>query len=646
MGEKKNTVKSYRILNLEGSWFDYNVLEKNKYKFTFDSTADKTITKNGKKITIKPNQDKLYSATMPYSLETDRAFTKYPKEVLNDKLEVADEKYIKADKKELFTKLFVNFKFTKDLFNDDTEEIEESELKKEIGDDENIEESDDIEPVQKVKTKRINKKKVRKLIYTSTVEIDGIIYRFYKRGASKARTANVIFCKADYCDSLLKPSLLGLKFKEGQLYDLTSKEAYTSLIMSGIIGKINILSDQILIINDLKSPEFKVKQTKTILKNGQAIQYEGENDEGFFVENVMTDGQGLMDESVYLKNEILNEATCSLLRNDFLKCNAVRTKLQDYYKKLFGDDYETAEVWDMYKGWIPAKNVRLVITPSTCKYLKFYDQFKTDENSDFEAERDCYLDWLNRIPNDFGLVKIDHVGRYSMSYPLSYQMLNSMNLSFENVSELMQDELDYYKLLKDNTYVTSKQLKKLSAKNKSFNREERNEMSYFLQYIKDSNEDLDLETCDMISALLNKNSDFRFTSKFKDWKNEQLQDYIENLRLGKIRIQNSLYAIMISCPYEMLVATTKENNKIDSCIMDGWECFNPHYDEGAELLAIRNPQINSGNIAHITNKYHDEYKWFGYQVKDEDGKMIHKHDFVVFVNTWNADLMNRLQGAD
>lgn len=608
----KEKIKNYRILNLEGSWFK-NI----DNEYVFSSTEDKVfLNKDKKEIKIKSDNDKLYTATMPYSLETDRAFTKYPNEVLNEDLVVADEKYIKNSKKELFTKLFVNFKFTKDLFQDDVEESEDKEIQ----------------------TKRINKKKVRKLIYTSNVLIDGILYKFYKRGASKARTANVIFCKAEYCDELLKPSLLGLKFKDGKFYDVTSKEAYTSLIMSRIIGKINITKDQILIINDLNSPSFKAKQTKTIMnEDGKVIQKEDE----FDVENNMTDGEGLADESIFLENKFLNEATCALLRNDFLKSNALRTKLQEYYKKIFGENYENAKVWDMFRGWIPAKSIRLVITPSSCKYLKFFDQFKTNDNSEFEAKRDCYLDWLERIPNDFGVVKTDHVGNYEYSNRLSYQMWNSMNLSREDVAEILKDELDYFKLLKDNTLVGSDELKKLNATKKAEEREKRNEMSYFLKYINDTDEELDLKTIDMLSALLNKNSDFRFTTKFKDWKNEQLQDYIENLRLGKVRIQNSIYAIMISCPYEMLVSTIKEDNKIDSCIMTGWECYNPHYAEGTELIAIRNPQINEGNICNLTNKYHEEFQWFGYQV---DG--IHKHDFVTFVNTWDCDIMNRGQGMD
>ncbi|NOW07214.1 hypothetical protein [Clostridium beijerinckii] len=643
MCQRKNKkIKSYRILNLEGGWFDYYELEKNKYKFTFDSTADKTIIKNDKKIIIKPTKDKLFSATMPYSLETVRAFKSYPNEVLNDDLTTADKKYIENSKKELYTKLFVNFKFTKDLFDDTEEDISENELKKEIGneDDETevsqeIEETDDAENKDK-KAKRINKKRVRELIYTSTVEIDGIIYSFFKRGASKARTANVIFAKKEYCDKLLEPCLLGLKFKENEKYDITSKEAYTSLIMSRIIGMIKIKKEEILIIDDLFSPEFPAYQTKTLMDDVGNV-YQSTND--FLTINNMTDGQALADESLFTENELLNESTCALLRNDFLKANALRTKLQEYYKEIFKDNYETAQVYDMYRGWIPAKLVKLVLTPSSCKFLKFAD------NELFGGDKvKCFEHWLNNVSEEYGVVKTDHVGNYEYSNRLSYQMWNSLNLKRQEVFEIMQDELKYFKLLKDNTLIDSNKLSNFNAKDKKNERDKRNEMLYFLNVVKNDYEDF--ETGDMISNLLIKNTDFRFTKKFKEWKNKQLEDYIKNLRLGKIRIQNSLYAIMISCPYEMLQATHSEKNKIDGCIMDGWECYNPHYDEGTEFLAIRNPQINEGNIAHMVNKYHDEYKWFGYQVEDEDGNMVHKHDFVVFVNTWNVDIMNRLQGCD
>jgi len=576
-------MENYRILNLEGSW-----LNNKDGKFVFSTTQEREYTdKNGKKITIKPNEDKLFSATMPESLETLRAFEKLPNDVID-----------KGD--ELFTKLFVNFKFTKDYFDDN--------------------DSDDT-------TIKINKKKLRKLVYTSIVKIDDIEYCYFKRGASKARTANVIFVKKNHYNLLIKPSLLGLKFEEGEEYDITSKEAYISLIMSGIIGTIEIKSDEILIIDDLESPEFKAAQSVTRINNeGNIYQDVGE----FDIENNMTDGQLLMDESIFLDNELINEATCVLLRNDFFKGNAVRVRLQEYYK-----ENNITKVYDKYRCWIAADKIKLVITTSALKYLKFADQF--------ENEKDCFINWLKKVPTTFGVVKIDHAGNYGYSNRLSYQMINSMNLNRYEVKSLMQDELKYFKLLNDNVLETGQDIRKMSNKDKAVNRDTRNRMSHFMGLIRNKEK---LTTGDMIADLLNKNSYFRFTRKFKDWKNEQLQNYIRNLRLGKIKIKNSLYAIMISCPYEMLVATTREDNKIDSCIMDGWECYCPRFIDNKELLVIRNPQINAGNIGCMTNKFHEEYKWFGYCKENENGKLQPQYNFVVFVNSYNVDVMNRLQGCD
>lgn len=581
----ENIIKNYRILNLQGSWFNFTGTTIGVKEFTLNTEGEITFkNKNDKEVKVKINENKLFSATMPYSLETYRAFKKFP-----------DEMYIKDN--EQYTRLFVNFKFTKNKIDDNK------------GDS---------------KRKKINKKRLRKLIYTSTVKIDNVEYCFFKRGASKARTSNVIYCKKEYYDELFNPCLLGLKFEQGKEYDITSMQAYISLIMSGIIGTIKINKDEILIINDLQSPSFEAKQTVTEMKNGIISQ----NEDIFKVVNNMTDGQVLMDESIYKDNELLNTSTCALLRNDFFKGNACRTRLQAYYK-----ENGITEVYDMFRGWIDASKIKLCITPSACKYLKFSDQFKD--------KKECFLNWLDNLDSTFGVVKIDHMGNYGYSNRLSYQMLNSMNLNKQDVLELMQDELNYFKLLNDNTLATNEDIRRMSKKNKEVNRNIRNEMSYFIDLVK-NNKNNSLSTGDMVADLLNRNIDFRLTKKFKDWKDEQLQSYIDNLRLGKIRIKNSVYAIMISCPYEMLIATTMENNKIDNCIMDKWECFCPTFADNEQLISIRNPQINAGNIANLKNKWHDEYKYFGYY--NEDNKPM--FDFVVFINSYNTDIMNRLQGCD
>lgn len=584
--KEESEIEYYRILNLEGAWltaaqgsFTYSTTQKRKFK---------SKNKDGQDVIREytPDINKLYSATMPWSLETLRAFDEYPNEIFD----MDDEKA---------TKLFINFKFNKDMIDD----------------------CDNDTPV--VKTE---KKKLRKLIYTSNVEIDGVAYRYFKRGASKARTANVIFVKKDCYDTLFNPCLLGLKIEDDKEYDITGLSAYISLIMSGIIETVEIKPEEILIMNDIMSPEFKAIQSLTTYNNeGKIEQFVDEYD----ISNNCTDGQVLLDESVFLENKLLHTSTCALLRNDLFKGNAVRTRLQDYWQ-----ENNINQVWDMYRGWISTDKIRLVITPSACKYIKFADQF--------DSEKDCFLNWLEKIPSTYGVVKTDdHVGRYGYSNRLSYQMLNSMNIDKNTLKDdIMKNELNYYKLIKDNTLVTSSDLKKMSKKDKANNRAIRNDMSYFIDHISNPNDD----TCtkDMIVDLFDINNDFRFTKQFKDWKKDQLRDYVDNLRLGKIRISNSIYAIMVSCPYEMLLATTKKDNKIETSIMTGWEMYCPNFLIDEELLVIRNPQINAGNIGYFKNQYHPEYKWFGY--RNKDGEPIYK--FVTFINTWDVDTMNRLQGCD
>ena len=588
---------NYRILNLEGSYIVKRELNE-----------DKEMVTTYEYDTSKRKVNKMYTCTMPFSLETYRAFNLIEGETWKDD----------KDDKDVFTKLFVNLKFNYNFWVDEETTVKDS--------DGNITKDDEGKDIIKKTQFEINKKKLREILYTTNIKIDGIEYCYFKRGASKARQSNVIFVKAQYYYQLYTPCLLGLQFDEGGEYDVTSREAYTSLIMSGIIKTMEITKDQILIINDLESPEFEAMQSLTLKDDIDGV-YQVEDK--YKVVNNMTDGEGLMDISMYTdeNNEVLLNATTALLRNDFTKVNVCRTRLQDYYK-----ENNITTVYDAWRRPHVASKIKLVITPSSCKFLKFKNQY---DNDDMKA----YDNWLEKIPTTFGIVKTDHAGNYKYANRLSYQMLNSMNLNHSEVISLMQDELDFLKLMKDNTNITYSDIKKMKKEDKKLNKVERNKMTSFMDVVRD--DEIEGSTGEMISDLLSANSDFRFTNKFKNWKSKQLQDYLGKLRLGKIRIKNSLYAIMVNNPYEMMVATTKIDNNVDSCIQSGWEVYCPRFGD-EELMMIRNPQINAGNIINVRNQYHDEYKWFG--LYDENGKAT--HDFVVFTNSYNVDLMNRAQGCD
>ena len=187
------------ILNLEGAYIYKAIVEENKEIKEGKKKENKKIGYNTqKKKKDKDGKDtkenlfsfsKLYSATMPYSLETIRAFEKYPEEVLDNN-------------GKQYTKLFINVNFEKHYKYE--------------------EENKD----GKMIPKQIKKGKVREYLYENGFHVDGVHYQMFKRGGSKARTASAIFVKSDMYDTLYKRCLLGLEFKENELCDLTSKNAY------------------------------------------------------------------------------------------------------------------------------------------------------------------------------------------------------------------------------------------------------------------------------------------------------------------------------------------------------------------------------------------------------------------------------------
>lgn len=562
-------IKSVYILNLEGAYIYKEKIEHGEYR-----TDRKKKDKNGKETNQNRfTKDKLYSATMPYSLENIRAYCNYyPNELLE-----TNNKY--------HTKLFVNVNFDKHYKID----------------------------------KKIVKHRylIRENLYTEGFKIDGIEYVFFKRGGSKARTASAIFIKKDMYETIFNRCLLGLKFNENELCDLTSKNAYISLIMSQIIGTMDFKKEEILIIDDVMGKEISVKASVTE-KNSEGDIVVNEYDD-YKVINNMTDGQVLIDESKFKEYEITRGKSVALLRNDFMKGAGFNTKLQKFWK-----ENGISKVYDMYRGWVDAKDIKLVITPSSCKFLKFANKFN--------SKKECYLHWWNNIDSMFGVVKTDHVGNYGYANRLSYQMINSLNLNYEEMKEIAKDEVHYIKMLKNNWDGDSSYYSNNSGiEKRKIIAQLKNDMTYFMNYI--GNSSLDENTGEMIGALLSVNSDFRFTKKFKEYKKHQIKNYINNVRTGKIRIANSIYSILFSCPYTMLKQTTQKEMVTDS-ISSGWEVYCPNFSNNKELCMIRNPQINAGNIAHVINKYHEEYKWFNLS------------DFVVILNTFDVDVMNRLQGCD
>ena len=549
------------IMNLEAAYIYKDILE-------------------DKKITYK-NRDlaKLFSATVPYSLETIRM----------DKM-FSDTFYAINSKQ--YTRKVINVTFDKNYSYWDAEKEWEDK-------DGNIQ-----------KGKRItiaNKKQIRKYLYKNGFTMDGEKYIFYKRGSGKAKNGYALFIQEEMKEKLLSRSRLDLEFKENEELDLTSLLAYESLISSSIESTIELdPKTEILLIDDIYGTEFESLASVTRESNKEITT----KNEILKLKNCLTDGQGLLDESVFIAHG-KSEKGFELLRSDMFKCAAFNTKLQKWL-----NSNKITTVIDMFGNEYDATKIKLVTTPNSLKFLKF--AYKIGDGS----KKECYKYWQNHVDNIFGVVKYDKEGNYGNYNRTTYQLLNSIpNLTYDDLMEITKLEREYVILLKNDSAVFRNYLCSDAEENIKFEKSlEEGDMSLY-------------ENIDLMNALLLVNSDIQYTKKFKKMKSDLIANYIKHLKEGKIRTKDTKYVTLISNPYEMLLATIGEYK--NQSIMKGREIYCKYYKDAQEFCATRNPHINSGNVMFTTNRHHKEYEdWFNFT------------DNICAINFFDNDAPDRLQGCD
>ena len=267
-----------------------------------------------------------------------------------------------------------------------------------------------------------NKKKIRKYLYENGFDIDGIYYVFYKRGCQSQKWICVFYSK-ELKDKLIERSRLGLKFEKNEECDLTSLLAYESLISSGIEFTINLdPKTEILLIDDIYGKEFESIASVTREIDGEIVT----RIEKITLQNCLTDGQGLLDESVF-KEYNKSEHGFMLLEVMF-KCCAFNAKLQKWFKHN-----NITTLTDMFGNKYDASKIKLVTTPNSLKFLKF--AYKLADNN-----KDCYEYWKNHVDDIFGVVKCDKEGNYGSYNRTTYQLLNSIpyltKSDLEHITEL------------------------------------------------------------------------------------------------------------------------------------------------------------------------------------------------------------------
>ena len=467
-----------------------------------------------------------------------------------------------------------------------------------------------------VSLREYSSKQLRRYLYKNGFSFNNNSFSNWKRSSGKARIGNCLFIKSDIKDKVLAWSRMGLNFNGKQ--DIAGIRAYESLPLSSIIGTIKIDPNKILVIDDYES-RFKTIMSKTYLEDGKCKVIEDEVEEC----NSIWDGQGLLNQRIFDENEILKGKGMALLRNRFMKCAGFSCRIQDFFE----DNYEGDTVKDMYGNEIKISDIDLITTPSAIKLIKFNDEvLKLDNYKDLGSG--AWLKyWKDNCGDEFGVCKTDkksHIDNGERNR-LSYQMINSMPLTRDNIKELLKDEFKHIELLRSDLDYYLKYGANLNTEFKGIE--------------EDFNEDSEMEIgrgINVISAfneLVKRNPDFKYTKVIKDQRRNYINSYIEKLRQGKIKIEGD-YCTICGNPIEMLYSVIGKFNG-QAIALKGWEIYSSRFNDGEKVIGFRNPHISSFNIGkHINKKVNDIEKYFTCTPN------------IVFINAIDEAILSTYNGAD
>jgi hypothetical protein len=441
-------------------------------------------------------------------------------------------------------------------------------------------------------------------------------YVRFKRSSGSSRVGKCLFVDKKLYDDMIIWSMMGLVFEDADEIDLAAIEAYIALTTSSIIDTIQIKPENILLIDDFESSfedlvmVTEIKQEEFVDENGEVKQRDilYTVPKSITITNNIWDGQSLLDSSMFgnapdndikwVNGKYVDKGML-LLRNRFFKSACFNTNIQDFFK-----DNNITNV-NQLNGKTLAKDIRdikLITTPSSIKYLKF----------------GSWESFISQCSDMWGIVKYDKPTHYfnGRMVQTHYQLLNTLQLSKEDIGKLLKPSIDYVELLKNDERVFRLQL--------NLQIQER-------IYFGDFN-----NTEDLILTLLSLNEDFYKTDLCTDFKRDLIDSYIKNMKRGHILI-NGNYSVLFGNGLEMLKYSC---NLFDqrSSLLNIDEVYCKNFKPEIKLIGSRSPHITMSNI------------WLPINTVEEKAKLLDKYfnssKQIIHINSMGTNVLERLSSAD
>lgn len=539
---------------------------------------------------------------------------------------------MKTDKKDESTRdiICLDFQFGLRSYKEEIDHLKK--MRKEAGEDkEKLERVDSLEEKinsKKELYKKLTKDQIRKIFYENGVPItysyidkktgeiisETINYKMLYRNPSKAKQGSVMFIREELYDKAYDWLTMGIgKRLPEHGAKIVEISAYAPLSTSAIEGTVHIPVEDVLILKDQDSyfrtiaDIVRAEDYEATLRNGKkeirkrCVVHREETD----VKNTLWDGMALIESSVL--PEWCNGM--ALLRNHFFKACAFKTYIQKFIKDYCDEhdiDYETYEIEDMFGNKHLAKNIKMITTDNATKFKKFSDII----GGDFAK---AYKYWCKRVNRDkcvWGIVKTDHPSKYDNLQRMSYQMINTLPCTEDDILEIASTSVQYVNLLKND-----------NNEFESFLRKNATEVNHY----------------EMLADLYKWNPEFVNSKMWKVDKSSILNSYVAKLRKGKITIEGDNLTVCGN-PYALLLymmgeawdddPTLKPDDKVI-------QVYTKRFDNNEYLCGIRNPHNSSNNLGYFKNVKHplmDRYFDFS--------------NNIMAVNCINTDVQSRMNGED
>ena len=442
---------------------------------------------------------------------------------------------------------------------------------------------------------------IREELYKNGFYCDGIKYVRFKRSAGSSRVGKCLFIDERLYSKMHKWEMCGIKVKEGQDIDLAALEPYIALTLSSIVDTIQLRPENILVVDDYKSV-FHDKAAATRFVDGRLVT----NIEDVEISNSIWDGQSLMDRSVFLKfqerqRQNMPEARehgMLLLRSRFFKSCCFNSNIQ----KWFADNGITNV--SQLNGKTRAtqiEDIKLITTPSSIKYVKFGT---LDE-------------WLDILEPTFGVVKYEKPTHFfnGRMVQTHYQLLNTLQMTYEEVEALVKPSLDFARLIKTDPAALRFQI--------SYAYRSPDQIHY-TESMASKN--------DVIYTMLGITDKFTKTKMYVEFCNDLIKAFIKNLRCGHILIQGN-YSTLCGNPIEMLKQAIGTFD--GTSVIEKKTVHSVRFNDGVELLGCRSPHVTMGNVLLTKNV-----------LRDEIIRYMNPTNEIVYLNSIEENILERLSGAD